>query len=581
MLIALLLLLIAASRAMRLNVNFNEVTVDEVWSVWQTLGSPNDIIRWTPYDWTPLYYLGLGAWRGLVGIHPVVLRWLSLLCFVIGAAAMIRVAQRLKASPLITMLAFAVPNYLIFMSVELRGYVFLLALYPLAIWFALRYLAVPHWRRMLPLVLAMTAMIYTSLTSMMALPMMGLFTLFLYPRRLWRWFMPVIATIILCIPEILNKAELIVNRTRATFTIDLPPVIEALAAIYRTWASDLVVGWIILLGIALFFIRRDTRKALIAGLLMWGTFPIILYVTNGQIGFFNQRYAWWVMVGLALLIGVGSAHSPRWLRQMVVAALTLCLFIPLSIEPYQILTTRLGWAFQWLETRVQPGDVILLDPQCNCGDLEIFDYYSQVYLAQRAQFVQAPRVYRRVWYITGAAGATPDVLAQVQQGRRADVFFGPPEGLFRLYEAPPNAEGILFANGMRFHGIDVLSSTVLPLYHEGDTVRFRLWWSVDQQVPLDYSVSILLSNPTGTPIVQQDSAPQIMSALDLPHETSQWIINQFYIEERTLQLPDTLGRAVYPLVMAVYWYGDQVRLNAPGISAEGFLHLADITVLSW
>ncbi|MDL1885970.1 hypothetical protein FBR01_20330, partial [Anaerolineae bacterium CFX8] len=62
-LLAALLLLIAASRIPRLHEP--QMNQDEIWSVWQTLGSPAQIIRWTPYDWPPLYYLALGTWRGL------------------------------------------------------------------------------------------------------------------------------------------------------------------------------------------------------------------------------------------------------------------------------------------------------------------------------------------------------------------------------------------------------------------------------------------------------------------------------------------------------------------------------------
>src|SRR5690606_4825880 len=43
------LLLIAAARTMRLTTF--EMHHDEVWSVWQTFGTPAQIIDWTPFDW--------------------------------------------------------------------------------------------------------------------------------------------------------------------------------------------------------------------------------------------------------------------------------------------------------------------------------------------------------------------------------------------------------------------------------------------------------------------------------------------------------------------------------------------------
>ena len=38
---------------------------DEVRSVSRTFGTPAQIIAWQPPDWPPLYYLVLGAYRGV------------------------------------------------------------------------------------------------------------------------------------------------------------------------------------------------------------------------------------------------------------------------------------------------------------------------------------------------------------------------------------------------------------------------------------------------------------------------------------------------------------------------------------
>jgi len=67
--LAAALLLIAASRLLRLC--GLELDHDEVWTIWQTFGSPRQILAWTPYDWPPLHFLALGAWQELAGIHPI------------------------------------------------------------------------------------------------------------------------------------------------------------------------------------------------------------------------------------------------------------------------------------------------------------------------------------------------------------------------------------------------------------------------------------------------------------------------------------------------------------------------------
>src|SRR5258708_19717408 len=88
-----LFLVIAASRILRLLAP--GIIDDEVWSVWQTLGNPAQIISWTPYDWPPLFYLVMGVWRGIVGIHPVADRYFSVLIFLICLACMYRVMRML------------------------------------------------------------------------------------------------------------------------------------------------------------------------------------------------------------------------------------------------------------------------------------------------------------------------------------------------------------------------------------------------------------------------------------------------------------------------------------------------------
>src|SRR5438270_2364821 len=91
---AVALLLIVASRVSHLDeYAFHH---DEVWSVWQTFGTPAQIVKWTPYDWAPLYYLVVGGWKELVGIHPAILRFSSVLFLMLSAALIYRVARRLS-----------------------------------------------------------------------------------------------------------------------------------------------------------------------------------------------------------------------------------------------------------------------------------------------------------------------------------------------------------------------------------------------------------------------------------------------------------------------------------------------------
>src|SRR5512140_3189777 len=92
-LLALACVVVAAPRIIHLP--SLRLEIDEVWSIWQTFGTPSQINAWTPYDWPPLYYLTLGLWKELVGIYPFMVRMLSVLASMLGAAFLYRAAHKL------------------------------------------------------------------------------------------------------------------------------------------------------------------------------------------------------------------------------------------------------------------------------------------------------------------------------------------------------------------------------------------------------------------------------------------------------------------------------------------------------
>jgi hypothetical protein len=227
---------------------------------------------------------------------------------------------------------------------------------------------------------------------------------------------------------------------------------------------------------------------------------------------------------------------------------------------------------------IRPGDVIFLDPNCGCIPDEVWDYYMRVHFPGGLPFVQSPDGYRRVWYVTIDWLADPATTARVEEGRVAGKYFGPPDFLFRLYEAPPDPVGIPFENGMRFHGAEIerFATPGGSIYHEGETVGLRLWWSADRPITLDYSVATFIYSDTAT--AQTDAPPR---PADAPSETSQWEAGQYYIDEREITLPYPLGAGTYPLWLAVYFWQDQQRISAPGVDDRGLLPIGQVRVHSW
>ena len=400
-LITAVLLLAAASRLLRIeSMTLNR---DEIWSVWQTFGSPDQIIKWTPYDWPPGYYLILGTWRTLTGPLPGALRTLSVLAFLPGCACLFRAVRRLRGveAALISALVYSGLGFSLLLSLEVRGYALLLGLFPLALWLTLRYFDHTSWHRAVPLSLVMAAMFYVSLTSAGAFGMLGLFTLLVYGRAVWRWWKPGLIAIVLALPEILSKTSLAVTRVTATQTLKPLPLPQALAHLFWLYGGFAVSVWAILflLSALLIIIRERQIKASTAAILVWVlAVPVALYLLNPLLGFFSARYAWWIMPGIALGIGWGLAYLPRPAllgAGLLIAALG---FVTLPNESeYQIWQnlSPLGTNFVWLRENMQGGDVILDNANNTCGAPEEWDYYLRSYFPQGLRFVVSPDGQRR------------------------------------------------------------------------------------------------------------------------------------------------------------------------------------------
>ncbi|MFO7321385.1 MAG: glycosyltransferase family 39 protein [Chloroflexota bacterium] len=577
--LTLILLLVAASRILRLDVWSMQPGPDEVWSVWQTLGSLQDVIRWTPYDWPPGYYVTLWFWRNLVGIHPIAVRMLSVFAMLIGAAAMYR-AGRLwsgRRAGTFAAIAYSALGYIIFLSIELRGYALLLGLMPLALWLMLRYFRRPGWQRGVLLGVVMAAMFYVSLTGIVAAGMLFLIALVRWPRAVWRWWLPAGVGVLLFLPELLNKLSLSVSRIHALSAVEDAPL-SAIPALYAQYAGDGAFVWLCLfvLAVVALALRRRlwTRKGL--ALALWCAMPVALYLTNNLLGFFYSRYSWWVMPGLALWIAWGLALLPRLVATTAGLVMAGLLFLEPPLDDYQIGPSGLALDFAFLAQNAQTGDVLLLDPECPCNVPVELDYYRRVYFPQGLRYVSSAGDYRRVWYLSYWVD-NQALLSDVETNRVLMRTFGPARAQLKLYEAPPNPEGVAFENGLVFHGIDFPDHDGPVVLHEGEALPVRLWWSAERPIDLDYSVGLYLVSERAGTIAQHDGPPGV----DAAGATSQWETGRYYIDERVLELPHGLPQSTHELRLSVYHWADQERVPAPGIDDDGTLLLEKIHIMAW
>lgn len=582
LLIAAILLIVALSRIPRLP--YLEPDMDEAWSVWHTIGTPQQIVDWTPYDEPPLSYLLIGAWRGFVGINPTVVRLLSVYTFMLGGAILYRVARRLHGDTagVVALIAYGAFGYGVVVSTWMRLYVFILALTPLALWLTLRYFARPTFWRALPLAVCMAALIYIHSTTAFMFLFLGLYTLIRYRAQAWRWWLPGIMGAAFALPEIINKAKHTLDRASAE-RIPLAPMPEQIRGLFANFAGwgAAPILWLALFIVAtILIIYRQRLKSSVIALLVWVLSPFALYYIGPLVGVFAERHFVWVMVGVVIWIGWGLAYLPRPLTMGASALLIVAMFAPLSPTD-RIQRPPLESTMRELRKNIQWGDVIVVDPNCKAASADEWDYYTQVYFPNGLLFVKNPAGYRRVWYVKADGWQDKALDAQVHQNRVEGMFFGPWYFLFRLYEAPPDVTGVPFENGLRFHGADILGRAAngMPSFRTKETVTMRLWWSIDHAIDRDYSVGVYLIDwRKGGTLLQVDAPPQVM---DVPRETSRWITGRYYVEERQITLPDVIHPGQYAITMAVYFWQDGRRIPAPGVDETGALPIQSINVKSF
>jgi hypothetical protein len=583
-LVVIVLITVMAERTLQLSIAGREIHADEVWSIWQLTGPQTDYTRDT--NWPPLYYILLDLWWRLVGLQPIALRFLSVLVNLIGVACLYRAMRRIRneSAALLGAVAFSALAVNIYLTAQVRGYALVVGLLPVAFWLTLRYFDHPTVGRGALLGLVMAAMFYTAYASAAAFLVLGIYTLLVYRQAIWRWWLPGVVGGLVAIPPIAGIFSLATRRLGPLSQLKLPPFLSAVADVFRGDVGYSAVPWLILFiaaTLAIIYYERPPRMRAVA-LLAWGLSPALFYVLTPIFGLWGSMYEWFITPGLVLWIAWGLSYLPRVAKVAAGVVLVGILFTPIPIKDITAQTQPLGQSMEWLGKNMRWGDVIVIDPLwkdrfCNCIRADMFEYFADLYFPQGLQIVTDPDGYRRVWYLKWDSLEDKAFEARVRQNRVAEDFVGPPEALFRLYEAPPDITGIPFANGMRFHGIDpVDGATNLLARRSGDKFRVRLWWSVDHPPNLDYSVSLqVLVN--GQVAIQSDSAPQV-TAPNMPRETSKWQPGQYYIEERELEVPRSFKEGTYPLYLVVYDSQNKTRFTAPGVNADNMLPMYTLYV---
>ena len=596
-----LLLAIAAARVLRLeDVNLHN---DEIWSVWQGFGSWSDVIRWTPYDWPPLYFLMLDLWVELVGLQPLVLRMLSVLCFLIGASCFYHILHKHVDSyaALIGTLIYGGMTYTIYLSIELRGYPLMMGLIPLAWVVAHKMLKRARWWHAVCFAILVSAAVYTTYISIFPVAFLFLYILWMSPSRARRvlnyWALALFLTLVSLLPLVVFILPLVFSRVESTSKIILPPIHEAIASWYMhsfgqgTW----LIFAMVVIGIGVLFWQRKVSR-IQALFLFWGVISLpTLYLLNSFLAFFGSKYASWIFIGIAGFIAVTVARLPRSVRRIVTGAASLFFLLPVPLPVYFQpadtfeLAHHLSLNFSWLSEEIQAGDRIVLAEDQECTTYSyLWNHPLFLNIPQGLNITDSTASHRRIWFVTADGSPNSPHWETLRRDYVERHFVGPPGCLFRLYEGPPDREGVLFANGLRFHGAQFLQEGeplppgFSPQLHEGEAFQVRFWWMVDEPLSRDYSVGAFLFDEEGRVVDEVHGPPDPTHPGDAPRETSRWQGGEIYYEDREFETPYPLARQELELRLAVYYWEEPAqRFAASGTDAFGMLSVMKIAIDSW
>lgn len=292
----------------------------------------NSVATTSP-DHAPFYFVFMYHWVRLVGVHPVVLRALSLLAFAIGVAVSYRVGSAFlgRVGGLFTAFMFTVSAYAVFYSHEVRMYVFMPSFSLAIIYFYWSIISAKkrvRWYQWVGLFLSSLLAIYVHYSSIFVLLSIGLYHLLFAPKNL-RWVkvavVEVVAGLLFApwLPVVFSGSERLAPLSNSSLSIT-----EAIYHILFVHSNGLwfVGGGLILLAL-LVLRHRQSRHV------------YLLVVCLGAIGLmllFNEfiatvllerrmRYTLTILPFLSLVFVLGLMQLWHWsvLRPIVLLVLTV------------------------------------------------------------------------------------------------------------------------------------------------------------------------------------------------------------------------------------------------------------------
>ncbi len=567
---------------------------DEGWTMLLSQGpSLGDVTRTLAADQhPPLYFVLFRVWRDAAGDSEFAGRFFGVLIGVLAIAGMYRLGRVLVGprAGVMAALLFALADLPIDLAQEIRHYSLLTTLSIYSSLFYVRWWRTPRRSVRLGYVAASLALIYTHYLGAFVLMAQAVHLLLVV--RPWRRLREGLFLLGAIGAGFLPWLPVMIDQNRLRwdnplyYQNALPNTRETFLAV-----SDAVIGHhAALLGglalVGLFVLARPPMQARLAlrlrpakpavFLILWiGLMTVITILVNERRQFLTVRNFVIIVPPLLVLAGRGLSILPRATRWFMITLVVVVSLTTVDARRYYP-----DWRSVVANiTRYHlANEPVLID-------VWVGDFPARYYI-DRQMGPDVPRVSLREWRDRYKDQFLPALLGELQTLDSFWLISWNDNNLGEYGHLIERAGFQRTANLSIDHlGTPNISSrydrlTDAPLAHFGDLFTLRkanaplqatpgdsftigLWWSAEQPVALDYSVSVFVLNDAGVMVAQHDSSP-----LEGRAPTSRWQPGQVIFDAHTLTLSAQLPPGDYTLAVRVYWYGDgqplPVRLSASG-----------------
>lgn len=480
----------------------------------------------------PLYFALITLWTKLAGTSEFALRVPSVLASLLSMALLFLLAREVlrqrpertsMAVPPIAVLLFTLSDLEIMVAQDARSYTLHLIWVMLSILAYLRWLRTDSRRWLLGWIVSTTLIVYTHYIGVFTPLAVGLHALlFLRGRKRFIALGSLTVSALLVLPWGLG---VVLPQQVGKFAGDVVQAyesnLETLWFLRKSWFTD---QWALMLGLALVGLLglHATKRGWslrwkpwrgTALLLLWMVVPLLLaFLLNEWLPVLYDYRISQITPPIVLLLALGLGAFPREAR-----AFFLVVIVIYGISTVEVYRQKPPWdEFGQMTARyLAPGDAILLD--FTGGDYTM-DYYLERHAPPGTpiESIWQWQTFRPQSYESGILGYVDGYdtvwLARWSSSDEAFIKLSATghEATYRdtllhlgnefeLYRFDRLAEGTVahFANGMILRHAEVLPAAQ----------RVDLWWTTQQTLNQDYTVSVKLFAPDGSLAAQQDAPP--------------------------------------------------------------------------